>query len=175
MKLGTKMLVAGVLSILTIPLFFAGIAVAVYVGDGSVQDGISGGWDITDLGVCVTGIKSDGTVVIDASKKSLPDCLTVKFPNDASLTSSALCTGDSDANGGSHYWANTCSAPDGTRISMKDLDRTAANCDKRAKALGYASGTWTQKCTGSWVYRGPAGDGAGGPPALPASRRGGNP
>jgi ferredoxin len=113
-------------------------------------------------GVCVTGIKSDGTMVIDASKNRALTVSQLLFRMTASLTSSALCIGDSDANGGSHYWANTCSAPDGTLISMKDLDRTAANCDKRAKALGYASGTWSSKCTGSWVYTGPAGDGAPG-------------
>jgi hypothetical protein len=135
---------------------------AVYVGDGSLQNGIGGDWDITDYGVCVTGIKSDGAMVIDGTKKSRPDCLAVKFPNDANLQSQAACLGDTDANGGSHYWANVCTAPDGTRISMKDLDRTATNCDKRAKALGYASGTWASKCTGSWVYRGPEGNGAPG-------------
>jgi len=135
---------------------------AVYVGDGAVQDGVYGDWTIGDLGLCVTGIKSDGTMVIDPTITSRADCIAVKFPNDADLTSSALCTGDSDANGGSHYWATTCSAPDGTRISLKDLDRTATNCDKRAKALGYASGTWASKCTGAWTYTGPAGDGAPG-------------
>ena len=162
MKLRTKMLLMVAFLVLVVPLVFAGVARAVYVGDGSVQNGTYGDWDITDYGVCVTGIKSDGTMVIDASKTSRPDCLTVTFPNDASLTSSALCTGDSDANGGSHYWASTCVANDGTRISLNGLDRTATNCDKRAKALGKASGTMTSKCTGSWVYTGPAGDGAPG-------------
>jgi len=162
MKLRTKMLLVGAFLVLAVPLVFAGVARAVYVGDGAVQNGISGDWDITDYGVCVTGIKSDGTMVIDASKTSRPDCLTVTFPNDASLTSSALCTGDSDANGGSHYWASTCVANDGTRISLNGLDRTATNCDQRAKALGKASGTMTSKCTGSWVYTGPKGDGAPG-------------
>jgi hypothetical protein len=162
MKMQTKMLLVGAFFVLVVPLVFAGVAGAVYVGDGSVQNGTHGDWDITDYGVCVTGIKSDGTRVIDASKKSRPDCLTVTFPNDASLTSSALCTGDSDANGGSHYWASTCVANDGTRISLNGLDRTATNCDQRAKALGKASGTMTSKCTGSWVYTGPQGDGAPG-------------
>ena len=163
MKLKNKLLYLAALMVLVIPFaFMVSTAGAVYVGDGAVQNGTYGDWDITDYGVCVTGIESDGTMVIDASKTSRPDCLTVKFPNDASLTSSALCTGDSDANGGSHYWASTCVANDGTRISLNGLDRTATNCDKRAKALGYASGTWTSKCTGSWEYRGPAGDGAPG-------------
>jgi hypothetical protein len=162
MKPQTKMLLVIALLVLAVPLVFAGIARAVYVGDGSVQNGTYGDWDITDYGVCVTGIKSDGTMVIDASKKSRPDCLTVTFPNDASLTSAALCTGDSDANGSSHYWANTCVANDGTKISLNGLDRTATNCDQRAKALGKASGTMTSKCTGSWVYAGPAGNGAPG-------------
>ncbi len=142
--------------------FMVSPAGAVYVGDGAVQDGVYGDWNITDLGVCVTGIKSDGTMVIDPSITSRADCIAVRFPNDAALTSQAVCTGDSDANGGSHYWASTCSAPDGTIISLNGLDRTATNCDKRAKALGYASGTWASKCTGAWTYTGPAGDGAPG-------------
>ncbi len=163
MRLKKKLLYAVVLMVLGSPFAFKVTVVgAVYIGDGAVQDGIQGNWDITDHGVCVTGIKSDGTMVIDASKTSRPDCLTVTFPNDASLTSSASCTADSDANGGSHFWASTCVADDGTKISLKDLDRTATNCDKRAKALGHASGTWVSKCTGSWVYTGPAGDGAPG-------------
>jgi hypothetical protein len=149
--------------VLVIPFaFMVGTAGAIYVGDGAIQNGTYGDWDITDYGVCVTGIKIDGTLVIDASKTSRPDCLTVTFPNDASLTTSALCTGDSDANGGSHYWASTCVADDGTRISLNGLDRTATNCDKRAKALGKASGALTSKCTGSWEYTGPAGTGAPG-------------
>ena len=155
MKFQTKMLFVVGFLVLVVPLFFAGVAKAVYVDDGTVQDGIHGDWDITDYGVCVTGIKSDGTMVIDPSKTSRPDCLTVTFPNDASLTSSALCTGDSDANGGSHYWASTCvTNDDGTRISLKDLDRgsTLTNCDKRAKALGHTGGAMSSKCTGSWVY-----------------------
>ncbi len=90
MKLQTKMVLMVAFFVLVVPLFFAGVARAVYVGDGTVQDGIYGDWDITDYGVCVTGIKSDGTMVIDASKKSRPDCLTVTFPNDASLTSSGF-------------------------------------------------------------------------------------
>jgi hypothetical protein len=163
MKLKNKLLYLAALIVLVIPFaFMVSTSGAVYVGDGAVQNGIYGDWDITDYGVCVTGIKSDGTMVIDPSKTSYPDCLTVIFPNDASLTSAALCTGDSDANGGSHYWAETCVANDGTRISLNGLDRTATNCNKRAIALGYASGTLTSKCTGSWVYTGPAGNGAPG-------------
>jgi hypothetical protein len=60
--------------VLVIPFaFMVSTAGAVYVGDGTVQNGTCGDWDITDYGVCVTGIKSDGTMVIDSSKTSRPE------------------------------------------------------------------------------------------------------
>ncbi len=166
MKLKNMLLCLGVLMVQAMPLTLTvGTARAVYAPDGSVQNsgpgGGTGGWDITDAGVCVTGIKSDGTMVTsDAVPRA--DCISTVFPNDADLSTSALCVGDSDANGGSHYWVSTCVANDGTRISLQDLDRTATNCDKRAKAMGKASGTMTSKCTGAWVYTGPNDDGGDG-------------
>jgi hypothetical protein len=140
-------------------------AAAIYIGDGSKQNGTTDGsgnttnWDITDYGSCVTGIKSDGTMVIDATKTSRPDCLTVSFP---ALTTSAACVGDTDANGGSHYWASTCVANDGALISLKGLDRTNTMCNQAAVKAGKTSGALALKCTGAWVYRGPANDGAPG-------------
>ncbi len=155
--------------LLALLAFATGPAGAVYVGDGSVQNGttdvgtgITTNWDITDYGVCVTGIQADGTIVFDATKTSRPGCLTVKFSNDAALTSEALCLGDSDLNGGSHFWTSTCVANDGTFISLNGLDRTATMCTQAALKAGKTSGTMTSKCTGAWTYRGPAGDGAPG-------------
>ncbi|RPJ04194.1 MAG: hypothetical protein EHM36_11120, partial [Deltaproteobacteria bacterium] len=46
---------------LTLFAFMVGTAGAVYVGDGAKQNGTYGDWEITDYGVCVTGIKTDGT------------------------------------------------------------------------------------------------------------------
>jgi hypothetical protein len=116
---------------------------AIYTGDAAVHNGVTGKWDLPlDRGSCVTGIKSDGTIVTDASKKSRPDCLTATFPNDAALTGSAACVSDSDSNGGSHYWVSTCVAKDGTKISLSGLDRTGAMCEQAIAAAGKASQGW---------------------------------
>ncbi len=136
---------------LALPLLFAANAFALYAGDGTKQNGTTGGWDITDYGVCVSGIQSDGTIVVDSSKTSRAACITVTFP---SLTTSAACVGDSDANGGSHYWQNNCVDGSGNAISLDGLDRTSANCALKG-------GTWTSRCTGEWVYTGPNNDGIG--------------
>jgi hypothetical protein len=145
---------------LALPMLFVGTASAFYAPDGSKMVP-AGGWDITDKGVCVTGVTSTGLIITNTAT-SRPDCIATQFSNDASLQSGPTCTGDSDANGGSHFWASTCVGADGTFISLKDLDRTATNCTQRATALSNGPGTWTNKCTGSWIYTGPAGDGAPG-------------
>lgn len=50
-------------------------ASAMYIGDG-VQPNGTGGWEITDYGVCVSGIQADGAIVIDAAHNaSRADCI----------------------------------------------------------------------------------------------------
>jgi hypothetical protein len=139
---------------LALPLALAGNAGAKSLPDGSKQNGTTGGWDLTDQGVCVTGIAASGTMSIDASKKSRADCLSVLYP---AYTTSAACTSFTNAEGSSHYWTSVCvsNADPNVAISLSGLDRTAANCTD----LG---GTWKSACTGAWVYTGPAGDGAPG-------------
>ena len=131
---------------------YAGIAQAVYVGDGSVQNGVTGGWDIGDMGVCVTGIQSDGTMVVDSTKSSRAACIATTFPL---LTTSAACIANSDANGGSHYWTNSCVDGAGNGISLEGLDRNANICAQKG-------GTWKSVCTSAWVFTGRTGDGAPG-------------
>lgn len=127
----------------------AGTASAKYISDGAVQNGTTGGWDLpADRGVCVTGIKSDGTMIIDPSITSRPDCIAKTFP--AYTTEAACKTSDSaGANAeGSHYWASTCVDGSGNGISLKDLDRNANMCTQKG-------GTWGSKCTSAWTAMGP--------------------
>ncbi|MFZ5997491.1 MAG: PKD domain-containing protein, partial [Nitrospirota bacterium] len=153
-----KLLLLAALIAMVMVQFMAGTAGAIYVSDGSKQNGTIGAdgkvtnWDITDYGVCVTGIAADGTMSIDTSKKSRAACLTVLFP---AYTTSAACTSFTNAENSSHYWASTCADASGNPISMEGFDRTAANCAD----LG---GTWTSRCTAAWVYTGPNGDGTPG-------------
>lgn len=147
---------------LALPLFLANTANAIYNGDGTVQNGTTGGWDITDYGKCVTGVKADGTMVIDSTITSRPDCLIKTFPT---YTTSASCLLSDKAGSnveGSHYWASTCIANDGTAISLKDLDRSNGMCNQAAIKAGKTSGTMVNACTSAWVYTGPAGNGAPG-------------
>ncbi len=129
---------------LAIPLILAGNATAVYLPDGATQDPTSGGWDLPqDMGTCVTGINADGSLVIDSSRTSRPDCIAETFP---AYTTQAACASTSNP-GGAHFWAVTCVDGSGNGISLNGLDRTTAMCT----ALG---GTWKSACTSSWQYAG---------------------
>jgi hypothetical protein len=152
MKQSKKLLLLAVLGALVIPVLFAGTATAKYVGDAAVQSATSGGWVLpADKGFCVTGIKRDGTMLVDLSVgNSRPDCIAKIFP--AYTTSAACLLADkAGANAeGSHFWTSTCiSGTDNTKsISLSGLDRTRFMCEQ----LG---GTWRQACTGSWTAMGP--------------------
>jgi len=157
MQLKTKLLYLAVYFVLALPLILTGNAGAVYIGDGAVQNGTTGGWDLpADRGVCVTGIKPDGTLVINASITSRPDCIANVFP---AYTTSAACLLSDEAGAnveGSHYWTNTCvNSTTGAGISLKDLDRNTNMCSQNG-------GTWKQACTSAWTYLGPSGNGTDG-------------
>jgi hypothetical protein len=133
-----------VLLFLAMPLILTGTASAGYLPDGATQDATSGGWDLPqDMGTCVTGINANGSLVIDSSKTSRPDCIAETFPV---YTTQAACGNTSNA-GGAHFWATTCVDSSGHGISLNGLDRTAAMCQARG-------GTWTSACTSSWQYAG---------------------
>jgi hypothetical protein len=146
---------------LALPLVLANNAYAIYAGDGT-KPNATGTWDITDYGKCVTGIESNGTMHTSAAT-SRPDCESTIV----SALTGAACTGDSDANGGSHYATSVCIATggsiDGQAVSLNGLDRTAGMCNQAAIKAGATSGAMvSNKCTGKWLYTGPAGDGAPG-------------
>jgi hypothetical protein len=135
---------------LALPMLFAGNALAIYAGDGTKPNGATGGWDITDYGQCIAGIKADGTMIVDTNhNKSRSDCIDHTYVG-SDYNSSANCTKTSGRSNGddlSHYWTNTCIDGSGNGINMDGLDRTATNCALKG-------GTWTSACIGSWVYTG---------------------
>lgn len=171
MRTRTKLLLVAAILALFTPVLTAPDAWALYIGDGAQQNGTTGGWDITDYGICVSGIKADGTIMIDpAHNRSRPDCIdhvlgvdsatNPTIPTDPNYDTQAECIATSGrANGDdvSHYWvSNTCVDPNtGQGINLEGLDRTAANCALKG-------GVRVNACIGSWVYTGPAGDGAPG-------------
>ena len=164
MKLKTKLLYLAAFLVLALSLILTGNASAKYVGDASVQNGTTGGWDLpADRGKCITGIKSDGTMVIDDSITSRPDCIATTFP---AYTTSAACSASDSAGAnleGAHAMVSNCVANDGTVISLKDLDRTASMCNQRAIAMGKTSGAMTSVCAAfTWTHMGPSLNGTDG-------------
>ena len=137
---------------LAMPLFFTGTASAVYLPDGATQNATNGGWDMpSDMGECVTGIHADGTLNIDATIHTRPDCLAKTFP---AYATQALCSSTANTEGAAHFWASTCVATDGTPISMNGLDRTNTMCIQAAAAAGKTATGMTNACTSSWQYAG---------------------
>jgi len=155
------------LGVLLVALACAAPASAVYIGDGSKQDGTMDAfgkvtnWAITDYGACFKGIQADGVMVPNpAHNNSRPDCIdqtyTSATPGDYDTSAACLkTTGRSNGDIVSHYWTKTCVDGSGNGINLDGLDRTATNCALKG-------GTWQDACTNAWIYTGPAGDGAPG-------------
>jgi predicted CXXCH cytochrome family protein len=141
---------------LALPLLVAGNAFAIHASDGS-KPNAAGGWDITDYGQCISGVRADGTMVVDtAHNLSRADCIdhvlsaiSTTVPGDTNYNTAALCTATSGrANGDnvSHYTANVCvNLATGAGINLGDLDRTAGNCILKG-------GVMFSSCTGAWIY-----------------------
>jgi hypothetical protein len=150
MKRRNRLLYVAAFMVLVIPILLtANDTLAKYVGDNAVPDGV-GGWALpADKGFCVTGIKSDGTMIVDTSITSRPDCIANVFP---AYTTQADCRTSDSAGAnveGSHFWVNTCVDALGNGISLSGLDRNANICAQKG-------GTWKQACTSSWTLMGPA-------------------
>jgi len=150
MKTGNRLLYIAACIVLIIPILLtANDARAKYVGDNAVPDGL-GGWALpADKGFCVTGIKSDGTMILDLTVNSRPDCLAKTWP---AYTTQATCRTSDSAGAnteGSHFWISTCVDASGNGISLSGLDRTASICAQKG-------GTLKQACTSNWTLMGPA-------------------
>jgi hypothetical protein len=161
------------LSLFVLPL--TGRAGAMYMPDGTKPDG-AGGYMNPNDGVCVIGVKPDGTMKIDASITNFRDCAAYTTGL-TGMTTQAQCivaNGVSPNDGYRHAWAtsNTCvnAANPAVAISLVDLDRTLDMCKSKggtalsANAICTAANTPYACCTGAgagtcgtcvaygWVY-----------------------
>lgn len=139
MKHNAKLLIIAAFFVLAVSFMITGNASAIYIGDGAVQNGTTGLWDIGDYGKCVTGISSTGTIAKDATKTSRPDCLTKTY---SAYTNAGTCLNFTNTESSSHFWASTCKASDGTVFSLTGLDRTTAMCEQTILKNGKSLPAW---------------------------------
>ena len=141
----------------TLPLLAAAPASALYPPDGLKPDG-SGGYMNPADGMCVLGIKMDGTMLVDWSITNARDCVAYTRSADGSvdlvgMDTSDKCTkaGFSGNDGYRHAWSTSiCYDTVNNRgISRVDLDNTDAMCFSKGGTV-VTSG----KCVAyGWVYR----------------------
>ncbi len=104
MQLKTKLLLLAALFVLALPLILTGTASAKYMGDGAVQDGVTGGWIIPNDMVCIVGVHADGTLDIADGVTNRRNCiyyttgLTGMNPIDVTATSTCGAAGTSACN-----------------------------------------------------------------------------
>ena len=118
---------------------FSGQAGAMYMSDGAVQNGTTGGWTAPTDGICVLGLHTDGTMDVDTTITNRRDCqarlvaVTAVTPGD---TLANVCGNASKNTAGAKYAApgsSTCVTVDGNgfingAISLKNNDRTTQMC-----------------------------------------------
>ena len=150
-----------VLSLLVVlPFVLAGESAALYPPDGLKSDGM-GGYMNPDDGMCVIGIKVDGTMLVDWSITNARDCAAwTKAADDsvnlASMTTSDQCTkqGFAGNDGYKHTFASTLCFKDGAGLSRVDLDSTDAMCLSKGGTIV------KNKCVAyGWQYRNRKADG----------------
>ncbi len=145
------------LSLLLMPLLYAGEAGALYPPDGTKPDG-SGGYMIPADGMCVIGVKLDGTMLVDWSIANYRDCVAWTKSADSSvdlvsMDTQAKCVnaGGAGNDGYKHAWSTSlCYDVANSRgISRVDLDNTDPMCFSKGGAV-----VTTGKCVAyGWVYR----------------------
>ncbi len=104
MKLRNKWLYVIAFMLLVTPFAFrVSTAWAVYLSDGASQNGNTGGWNLpADKGQCVTGIAADGTMTIDETIKSRPDCIARTWPAYSTQAACGSTSGHDSAFLGQH-------------------------------------------------------------------------
>lgn len=164
MRIGSKLLgrccgvVLALLACATAP------AGAMYLPDGSKDDG-AGGYMNPDDGMCVVGVAADGTMLIDGSITTARDCVAWTKSGDSSVNLAGLDTkakcqvADGAGNDGyRHGWSTSIcyDTVNSAGISRVDLDNTAAMCTSKGGTV-VTSG----KCVAyGWVYRNRKSDGS---------------
>lgn len=152
MSSSTRLRVAAA-CLLVLPLLYVGPAEADYPPGGMKPDGV-GAYMNPDDGMCVVGIKLDGTMLVDWSITNARDCVAYTTGL-TGMTTQAQCVtaGGAGNDGYRHTWAtsNVCinAGSPTTAISLVDLDRTTAMCRSKGGTTLVAA-----TCTAyGWVYR----------------------
>jgi hypothetical protein len=137
-------------------LSFAGNAWALYPPDGTKPNG-PGAYQNPGDGMCVVGLKLDGTLLVDWSIKNARDCVAWTKSADSSvnlvgMTTSDMCTktGFAGNDGYKHAWSTSLCYDVGNSkgISRVDLDNTDSMCFSKGGTV-----VTTGKCVAyGWIY-----------------------
>jgi PKD repeat protein len=138
-------------------LAYVGPAAADYPPGGMKPDG-SGGYMNPDDGMCVVGVKLDGTMLVDWAITKARDCVAYTTGLTGMTTQAQCVTATlpvvAPNDGYRHTWAtsNVCivAGSPSTAISLVDLDRTAAMCLSKGGTTLTSPGTCVAY---GWVYR----------------------
>lgn len=127
-----------------------------YLPDGTKSDG-AGGYTNPNDGMCVIGIKLDGTMLVDWSITNARDCVAWTRSEDgltnlSSMTTQAACqnAGGAGNDGWRHGWSTSLcyDAVNNRGLSRVDLDNTDSMCFSKGGTV-----VTTGKCVAyGWVY-----------------------
>jgi hypothetical protein len=145
-----------VLSLLVMPLLYAGEAGATYFIDGSVGTGPLS-YDNPNDGQCVVGIRmnaGNAEFLVDKNITNYRDCVSYTT-NLTAMTTQATCapaasgsTLGTGTSGWRHSWATGVCVSGANGVSRVDLDNTAAMCTSKGGTIGNACVAY------GWLYRG---------------------
>ena len=148
MKKRNLMILLSIVALVVSSFMIAGNVGAMYMSDGAVQDGVTGGWKVPTDFVCIVGVHADGTLDIADGVTDRHTCqyLTTGTMNGGTpfnlntMTTSAQCTtaGGTGNDGAKHAFATSiCLDSTGAGLSLVGLDRTYSMCVAKG-------GTWKQ-------------------------------
>jgi len=148
------------LFLLVLPLLCEGQAWALYPPDGTKPDG-AGGYMNPGDGMCVVGIKLDGTMLVDWDITNARDCVAYTKSADGTtnlvgMTTQAACQNATNPvaapnDGYRHGWSTSIcyDVANSKGISRVDLDNTDSMCFSKGGTV-----VTTGKCVAyGWVYR----------------------
>jgi hypothetical protein len=143
---------------LAMPLMLAGTAGAMYLTDGTKSSGTGTAtvYSNPNDGMCVVGLKFDGTLDVNASITNFKDCIVYTTPTISALLQTA-CTGSTGNDGYKHTWSTSiCVDGSGNPISRVDVDNTVPMCTAKGGTI-----KTTGLCVAyGWQYRGVKADGS---------------
>src|SRR5208337_61657 len=153
------MILIAIVALAIVPI---GSAWAMYMADGAVQNGTTGGWTAPSDGICVLGLHADGTMDVDTTITTRRDCqarLVAVTAVTSGDTLKNVCTNSSKNTAGVLYaqaGSSTCVTVDGSgnitgAISLVNNDRNAQICTALGGVLANAAGV-NQNANGTAAY-----------------------